>query len=488
MYFSRNSTATEKSTPVRLDMLDLQPLKQLVKCRDTQIDLLNAFISDDPSTLAESVIVHGFKSIGKSFTLEKYLSTLEVNYSIIRCDECITKKILLQRCYKSIKRDSGYSYESELKYVTLGENFSSFLSLLEQFIEETKYDKQHVLVLDRFDQCMESPAELFPAFAKIQEQSNITNLTVVFVISTDIPKEVITMSLPQVYFPNYTEVELVDILESSQLCFFGDDDLDSNPLSYDFWRQYIKTIVDLFYVYTGSDINLLVHICLRCWDQFIEPVLDGTFKVTEFIKVYRLKAHLFQNENLMNNSAIKDFTSEIEEETMDNMDLPIYSKYILIACYLASFTVQKNDLHFFSKVKAVKYKKREREGNKKKMSMTKDEIDNRLLTPQYFDLERMLAILSVIYRANSRTLVAEGELYDDTFEDRKEVERSKFTLSRDIDMNSQLATLYSLGMIGKSANSDILGARVRWRCNLDWDGIEGVAKDIDFPLVDYLQD
>ena len=465
-----------------------------MRCRDLQIDLLNALITTDPQLLAGLVIVHGFKSIGKSFTVEKYLETLGVNHSIVRCDECITKRIMLQRCFKAIRTDSkvGHLYTDEI-LSSLGENFASFVTQMEKFNRQTGYSDQHVLVLDRIDQCMESAMEYLAAFAKMREQTLIKNITVVFVIATDIPKEVVTMNLPQVYFPPYTEDELITILQSSQLCVFGDDNIDNNPASYDFWCQYIKTVVDLFYVYTGSDMSLLMHICLKCWDRFTDPVRSGKWGVEDFLMVYRENMDMFKNENLMNNSAIVEYlTMELEQqlESEDVLDLPVHSKFILIACYLASFTEQKNDLHFFSKVKAVKYKKRASGDAKRNQTlMAKDDIDSRLLSPNFFDLERMLAILSVIYRSNAHTLNStEAHPYDDTYEDRRNAERSKFTLSKNIDLNNQLATLFSLGLISKSANSDILGARVRWKCNVNWLSIDLVARELQFPILDYLVD
>lgn len=90
-------------------------------------------------------------------------------------------------------------------------------------------------------------------------------------------------------------------------------------------------------------------------------------------------------------------------------DLPYHSKFILLAAYLASYGNQRNDLHKYSKVKVVKYKKRASTKKTKingtsEAHMTKDDIDSRMLTANYVDLERILAILSVIYQHSSATL------------------------------------------------------------------------------------
>ena len=80
-------------------------------------------------------------------------------------------------------------------------------------------------------------------------------------------------------------------------------------------------------------------------------------------------------------------------------DLPLHSKFLL-ASYLASYGSYRNDLHKYSKVKVVKYKKRQstKATSVTKGHMSKESIDTRLLSANYVDLERILAILSVIYR------------------------------------------------------------------------------------------
>ncbi|KAK6465696.1 origin recognition complex subunit 5 C-terminus-domain-containing protein [Scheffersomyces coipomensis] len=474
----------------------IDQLKEEVKYRSNEIDLLSAFISEDALISTPSLIVHGYKAVGKTYTVQKYLQTLDVSTSVIRCDECITNRVLLQRCFNRIKADRQDGYKKEdgihdkLKFGKSIESFYNFANALENYFESTSYTKNHILVLDRFDQCMESTNELFAGFLKLREICQVKNLTIIFIVSTDIPKEVITAVTPTIYFKSYTEEQVTDILQINQLCLFGIEELDNTQAGYEFWKQYSKIVVDLFFSYTGSDLSLLIDICVKLWTKFIEPVVSGKYQVHEFVKVYRENADIFTNENVINNSSIREYATLEEEKPVSNEnveDLPTHSKFILIASYLASFVDQKDDLHKFSKVKAVKYKKRVF-SNK----VTKNDIDTRLLNPGFFDLERMFAILSVIYRNTAPSLNQHTEinLANDVaqIEEKKDTERAKFTLSRNTDLYSQVATLFSLGLISKSAASDILGARVRWKCNINWLTVETLAKEVDFSIVDYLGD
>ncbi|KAK6204771.1 origin recognition complex subunit 5 C-terminus-domain-containing protein [Scheffersomyces amazonensis] len=472
-------------------------LSHTVKFRSNEIELLSSFISLNASNSSSALIIHGYKSVGKTFTVENYLTYLGVRNSIIRCDECVTNRVLLQRCFNKIKSDSGKNNNNnndqidKLKFGKSLESFYNFANALEKFIENSNYTDHHVLVLDRFDQCMESTNDLFIAFLRLREISKLDNLSIIFIISTDIPKEIVTSTIPTIYFKPYTEIQITEILQSSQSCLFGIEEIDNNPSSYEFWKQYAKIVVDLFFSYTGSDLNLLMDIIIKIWDKFIEPVIEGKYNVNEFVKVYRQGSELFTNENVINNSLIREYSTLQEEKPTTNgnvEDLPIHSKFILIASYLASFVEQKDDLHKFSKVKAVKYKKRVFSHKPN----TKNDIDSRLLSPGFFDLERMFAILSVIYRNTAPSLNQQTEinLENDVaqIEEKKDIERAKFTLSRNTDLYSQVATLFSLGLISKSAASDILGARVRWKCNISWQTAEALCKEVDFPILDYLAD
>lgn len=241
----------------------LNDLKGIVKCRETQIELLNAFISKELETLVPSLIAHGYKSIGKTYTIERYLEALGINKTIVKCDECVTKKLLLQRCLKRIRMDSGVDlskYNQLFNYkgveVTnvgkLCENFASFVVALEQFIEETNYQDPHVLLLDRFDQCMDPTNELFPGFLRLQEQSKIKNISIIFVISSDEPKEIVTNPIPHIYFKPYTQDQIVEILQNNQFCFFENKMYD-NHIGEDFWKQYSKIIVDSFFCIYGFE-------------------------------------------------------------------------------------------------------------------------------------------------------------------------------------------------------------------------------------------
>lgn len=480
-------------------------VKKLVQCRDLELDLLSSFITYDAVTLVPSLIVHGYKSVGKTYTVETHLKTLGVKHTIIKCDESITKKLLLQRCLKRIRTDSGvdlskynqiFNYKGiEVTNVSkLCETFINFVSSLEQFIEETGYNDHHVLVLDRFDQCMESINDLLLGFLRLQEQSKIKNITVILIVSSEDIREITTNATPRLYFGAYLQSDIITILQSNRFCSFGKN-YSSKEVS-EFWNQYTKAIVDTFFSYTGPDLTLIKDICQKLWPSFVQPILSGKYSIHDFVKIYRDNRDLFTSETVVNNSFVEDLDNKGKSLHVDNTavsDLPLQSKFILIASYLASYNEAKNDLHLFSRVKVTKERKKKALPSKNKNGfLTKEILDAKLFSPNYFDLERLLAIVSVIYRNESDSLHNRTESLSLSLElpeqniINREKEFSTFTLNSSIDLNSQIASLASLGLLTRTYALDILSSKVRWKCNISWPMVEAIAKDINFPLQNYL--
>lgn len=500
---AHNSTERGLSS-AHLNFLALSLMsKPLVQFRADELQLLDAFVTEDSETTCPNVIVQGYKSVGKTHTVLKYLESLHIRKSVVKCDECITHKLLLQRCLNNIKNDCGLDLSNyRQKHIYKGleaarislicENFAYFVMSLEQFFLDVDYKSRHVLVLDRFDQCCDPTDELFAAFLKLQEYSHLRNLSVIFITSHEDPREIVTFSIPHIFFKPYSQEELVSILQEKQL-----QSLKNTPqeASSHFWNTFAKLVVDLFFDYTGSDVSLLLDLCEKLWPKFAKPVETGSRQPQDLLQIYRdLRPQLF-NDNIISNSSVLGYDTGREEEISENVsavtDLPYHSKFILIAAYLASYVEPKHDLHFFSRIKA----------NKKKQKtsvltvLAKADIDSRLLSAGFFDLERLKAILSVIYRNESKSLNKDSlefmNLYHDLSEReiaQKENEFTTFTLNNNVDVNTQLSTLVSLGLISRTYASDILSSKIRWKCNATWDIVEGIAKEILFPMHSYLVD
>ena len=139
-------------------------------------------------------------------------------------------------------------------------------------------------------------------------------------------------------------------------------------------------------------------------------------------------------------------------------DLPYYSKFLLLSSYLASYNPSRLDVQFFTK--ASDKRKRRRgggaigSGGGRKSQVRK--IQRRLLGPQPFLLERMLAIFHAIVRD---------------------------PVASSVDLQTQIATLTSLRLLVRaSASGDPLEAGGKWRVNVGWEYVKGLARSVKFEV------
>lgn len=89
-------------------------------------------------------------------------------------------------------------------------------------------------------------------------------------------------------------------------------------------------------------------------------------------------------------------------------------------------------------------------------------IERKLLGPQAFVLERLLAIFHAIL---------------------------PHPVASTVDVMTQIATLASLRLLirtSSAAAGDVLDAQAKWRVNVGWDYVQNVARSVRFDVENYL--
>lgn len=458
----------------------IEAVEKLVPCRRTQTQLLSALLSSKVAEMPQAILVHGEPSTGKTTLLKHILKESGINHSTIAADQCITTRILLQKAFRAIVEDSGMGKEATAGFDIVCENVTAFYALLERFQTEYNYNKPHVIVLDRLDGLHENPSELFSCFTRLWELSNIKNLVFIFTISTLEPRALITSSIPHVRFTRYTKEEVVEILSLQELCQLPEDILTGalqgqaseaavSNLSRQFWNSYVTILVDALAPYASSDVRLYQQIARRIWPVFVDPIITGEVGVRETVKLYRQSEHIFSSEFAVADSLVQPGVEEAlkrkrkKQELTATYDLPLHSKYILVAAYLASYNPERYDIRFFSKAKDGRAKRRNT-GRRKTVT-----LNPRMLAAPAFEIERMMAIL--------RSIAPEEEFG---------TEAGVQSMSN-IDLPGQIATLTTLKLMVKTSN-DPLDSRTKWKVNAGWGLIERLAKEIDLPIKNYLID
>ena len=429
--------------------------------REHEYRLLETFLTLDPKTLAQCVVVNGYRAQGKSHTLRQFLSTLEgVTVVSEPCDLAIKIRFVCQRLLRQVNGNIAQNCDTVATFIGL-------------FRQATKDLPHVIIVLERLDQCIEDPESYYSGFAKLREF--LPNVSVVMEVQLPPWALASIAEAVNIHFPTYSEEMVVAILQSIP-------DIVKTPNQH--YNTFIEYIVYYYYAITGSDVELLISIARHLWPKidFANIDLNNTF-----LRWIRDHALLFEKMGVVDDNVVIEygtFEEEIPTEGSDNIDdLPLYSKFILIALFLALYIDPKNDLIFFSRHNVKKNKRLSRRGNE-------NVLQTRVQQANFFDLERMIAILSTIFRlylSSKDELADTYNVYDDIeHRDRERLlEIESFTLAANIDLNNQLATLLSLGLLVKSQNSDILGAKVRWRTSLDFPKALKLAADVEFDLGEY---
>jgi len=223
------------------------------------------------------------------------------------------------------------------------------------------------------------------------------------------------------------------------------------------------------------------------WDEFVEPIRSGEYGTRNFSQLYVRQRDMFRVERHILDEVVPSNTTTTTTATSSSAinaatatssaaaaitsqdmmakaahDLPYYSKLLLLASYLASYNPSRLDVQFFTK--ASDKRKRRRGGGAigagggRKSQVRK--IQRRLLGPQPFLLERMLAIFHAIVPD---------------------------PVASSVDLQTQIATLTSLRLLVRaSASGDPLEAGGKWRVNVGWEYIRGLARSVKFEVEGFL--
>ncbi|CAI9578027.1 unnamed protein product [Staurois parvus] len=232
-------------------------------------------------------------------------------------------------------------------------------------------------------------ANLLPAFLRLQEltQSNVTVIFLSEIVWETFRPNTGCLEPITVYFTDYSKVDLQKILSSD----YPED------YSAEFYASYINILLGVFYT-VCRDIKELRHLAALNFPKFCEPLIKGEAKEGDSHKLWRnIEPHL---KRAMQTIYLREISSSqwerIQQEDREasqlkglsahaHVELPYYSKFLLIAGYLASYNPARTDKRFFLK----------HHGKIRKTDFLKkhEKTSNHLLGPKPFPLDRLLAIL-----------------------------------------------------------------------------------------------
>jgi origin recognition complex subunit 5 len=311
----------------------------------------------------------------------------------------------------------------------------------------------------------------------------IPNLTTVFIVTAPRPNFLHFPGAPHIHFPPYTKQELLQILSLTDLSPKLPGGAKETK---DVWTHFASAVWDSLAKHSGRDILSMRSVCLRLWPRFIAPIHEGSHSASQFGRLLLANRSLFQSDSVLVPSIITDAptasilltpSSQSRKYPGIGTQLPYYSRLLLVAAYLASFNPPRTDQLTFMKAAAAR--RRKRGGgtalSKGRPGISKHrKISRKLLGPQAFVLERMLAIFHAV---------------KDDGDSRGRSGRGKELTGGAADIEMGIATLVTLRLLAKvgSANSvDTLEGGSKYRVAVGWEVVRGVARSVGVEAEDYL--
>ncbi|XP_048692364.1 origin recognition complex subunit 5 isoform X2 [Caretta caretta] len=416
-------------------------LESMVPCRESQVSSLMSIFGERQHFSFPSIFIYGHTSSGKTYVMQTLLETLELPHVFVNCVECFTSRLLLEEILTQLQ---NLSSENKHGSHVPCDTFNDFVCLFKQEIITQDLQNQTVyIVLDKAEQLREMEANVLPGFLRLQEMTD-RNVTVIFL------SEIVW----ELFRPN------TGCLEPFTL-YFPDYSIE---YSADFYAAYINILLGVFYT-VCRDLKELRHLAALNFTKYCEPVVRGEANERDTRRLWKnIESHL---KKAMQTVYLREISSSQWERIQQDdgepghlkglsahahVELPYYSKFLLIAAYLASYNPARTDKRFFLK----------HHGKIKKTNFLKkhEKTSNHLLGPKPFPLDRLLAIL---YSIVDNKVAPTANIF------------------------SQITSLVTLQLLTLVGHDDKLDGP-KYKCTVSLDFIRAIARTVNFDIIKYLYD
>uniref|UniRef100_A0A8C0FAA5 Origin recognition complex subunit 5 n=1 Tax=Bubo bubo TaxID=30461 RepID=A0A8C0FAA5_BUBBB len=408
-------------------------LESLVPCRESQVSMLLSIFGERQQFSFPSIFIYGHTSSGKTYVMQTLLNTLQLPHVFVNCVEYFTSRLLLEEILMQLQ--SCCSETEQTSHVHC-DTFNDFVRLFKQaVVSEELEDQTLYIVLDRAEQLREMEANILPAFLRLQE---LTDRNVTVVLLSEIVWELFRPNTGcfepfTLYFPDYSIGHLQKILSQNH----------PPEYSVDFYAAYINILLGVFYM-VCRDLKELQHLAALNFSKYCEPVVRGEANERDTRKLWKnIEPHLkkaMHTVYLREISSLWMFRVGFGLSAHTHVELPYYSKFLLIAAYLASYNPVRTDKRFFLK----------HHGKIRKTNFMKkhEKTSNHLLGPKPFPLDRLLAIL---YSIVDNRVAPTANIF------------------------SQITSLVTLQLLSMVGHNDQLDGP-RYKCTVSLDFIRAVAR------------
>ncbi|XP_022658841.1 origin recognition complex subunit 5-like isoform X1 [Varroa destructor] len=433
-----------------------------VICRERQVNQLRSLLALDnacPRNIpVQAVIIFGDSGTGKSFTVKKILSAAEsseslefkIRYVWLNCVELLQARSVFSLILNQLTTREVDSLEqiSNLK------SCDSAVDFLKHLFQDFQPDDRLYIVFDDSQRLRDFDPNILSFFLRIQEHANSV-ISCIFISTVPLSHYHTSSGFctpHEIFFPYYTQDELCQVL------------LESCPSTCNtkFYEHYLRLVLPVF-KNANANVKELMHIAIANFVNYTAPLAkdsslkDHSLKLWHNIEPYLKKAleSLYLREV---DAFVSGETSDSATKSMNNkqiIELPLYSKFLLIAAYIASYNPPSTDRKFF-----VKNSGREK---RKFSQIRKSKPNYHLLGPRPFPLNRLMAIFHAI------------------------VDTSDFRVEPTTILQSQVSSLVHHRLVTQTAGKDLLSAP-RYKCAVDLDYVLHIANTVHFDVTQHLED
>lgn len=428
----------------------LQKIAELLPCREVQAGLLLSLMGQPEHQCYPAIFIYGHRASGKSHTLSTLMKELELPHAMISCVECLSVALLFEQVLLSF---FGADVAGLLpRAPSLSDFFRIYRQQSDSPSKQTRY-----IIMEKAEMLRDADANLLPALLRFQElaKDNVTVILLSEIVWDKFRPNTGCFEPLLLHFPDYSKGELQQILSK-----------DRHPsYSPEFYSTYINILLGVFYS-VCRDLRELRHLAALNFSKFCEPLEEGKVKESDTHKLWRnIEPHLkkaMQTVYLREVSSLQwEQMQEMEEKEAGavrglsahtHVELPYYSKFLLIAAYLASYNPARTDKRFFLK----------HHGKIKKTNFLKknEKTSNHLLGPKPFPLDRMLAIF---YSVVDSRVAPTASIF------------------------SQISSLVTLQLLNQVSHDDQLDTP-KYKCAVSMDFICAISRTVNFDIVKYLYD
>ncbi|KAJ2479286.1 hypothetical protein IWW56_003193 [Coemansia sp. RSA 2131] len=429
--------------------------------REEQIEQITALLGEPCAPTPPCIFVYGSSATGKTSVIRALFAEYDPSgqhYAYVSGIECFTPRLLFERVLNAW---AGHVPTLETRFSNYArcENMVDFVNNVRDLLRD-RSDETRYIVVDHAERLRDRGPMLLTLLMRLSELTG-ANITVVLVSSVVWdkfrPRHGGAPDPELVFFANYTKPQVLAILEH-------DCPADEPPK---FFLTFVDAIYEVFHR-NCADLNELRHLAAMLFPKFVQPVYEGQANRSEFARLFKLCQPYFSaaSERLylreistsewLKYSAVastatapEDVTRSIYQmaETSGGLELPYYTKFLLMAAFLASYNPSRLDAQYFSRSKAP--------AKRRGKAATQDALGGKdrqqLLGPRSFGIERMLAIFY--------SIIAEPAVSS-------------------VDVQIQIASLVSLRLLTKTSAGDRLDG-IKCKCNVSLESIRAISHSVE---------